>query len=102
VAEGDDAGNAFEIQRKLNLGPEYHVRVTVLGHIQRGGSPVAFDRLLAGRLGYAAVKALLEGRRNVMAGIIGDSVVLTPLAETVSRRKESQANLLGIAAILAT
>jgi len=102
VAEGDDAGNAFEIQRKLNLGPEYHVRVTVLGHIQRGGSPAAFDRLLAGRLGYAAVKALLEGRHNVMVGIVADSVVLTPLAETVSRRKESQANLLGIAAILAT
>jgi len=102
VAEGDDAGNAFEIQRKLNLGPEHHVRVTVLGHIQRGGSPVAFDRLLAGRLSYAAVKALLEGRRNVMAGVIADKVVFTPLAETVSRRKESPANLLEIAAILAT
>jgi len=102
VAEGDDAGNAFEIQRKLNLGPEHHVRVTVLGHIQRGGSPVAFDRILAGRLGYAATKVLLEGRRGVMAGIVADQVVFTPLEETVSRRKESPANLLEIAAVLAT
>jgi 6-phosphofructokinase 1 len=102
AAEGDDAGNAFEIQRKLNLGPEHHVRVTILGHIQRGGSPVAFDRILAGRLGHAAVNALLEGRHNVMAGIVADRVVLTPLEETVTRRKEIMGNLLEIAAILAT
>ncbi|MCX8036285.1 MAG: 6-phosphofructokinase [Candidatus Sumerlaeia bacterium] len=102
VAEGDEAGNAFEIQRKLNLEPEHHVRVTVLGHIQRGGSPSAFDRILAGRLGYAAVHALLEGRRNVMAGIVADKVVFTPLEEAVTRRKESPARLLEIAAVLAT
>jgi len=102
AAEGDDAGNAFEVQRKLNLGPEYHVRVTILGHIQRGGSPTAFDRILAGRLGFAAVNALLEGRRGVMAGIIADQLAFTPLEDTVSRRKESPAKLLEIAAILAT
>jgi len=102
VAEGDDAGNAFEIKRKLNLGPDYHVRVTVLGHIQRGGSPSAFDRILAGRLGYAGVKALLEGRRNEMVGIVADKIVFTPLEEAVSRRKEILGDLLEIAAILAT
>jgi 6-phosphofructokinase 1 len=102
VAEGDDAGNAFEVQRKLNLVPEHHVRVTVLGHVQRGGSPTAFDRILAGRLGHAAVCALLEGKRNVMAGIVADRVVFTALEETVTRRKESPANLLEIAAVLAT
>jgi len=102
VAEGDDAGNAFEIQRKLNLGPDYHVRVTVLGHVQRGGSPTAFDRILAGRLGHAAVNALLEGRRNVMAGIVADQIVFTPFEEAVIRRKEIPAKLLQIAAILAT
>ena len=102
VAEGDDAGSAFEVQRKLNLGPEHHVRVTVLGHVQRGGSPTAFDRILAGRLGHAAVCALLEGKRNVMAGIVADRVVFTALEETVTRRKESPANLLEIAAVLAT
>lgn len=102
VAEGDDMGSAFEIKRRLDLGPEYHVRVTVLGHIQRGGSPTAFDRILAGRLGHAAVKALREGRHNVMAGIIADKVVLTPLEETVTRRKDVLGDLIEIAAILAT
>jgi len=102
VAEGDDAGNAFEIQRKLNLGADYHVRVTVLGHIQRGGGPTAFDRILAGRLGYAAVLALLEGRRNVMAGIVADRVVFTPLEQTISCPKDILGNLEEIAAILAT
>ena len=102
VAEGDDAGSAFEIKNRLNLGPDYHVRVTVLGHIQRGGSPAAFDRILAGRLGYAAVEALHEGKRNVMAGIVADKVVFTPLEETVSRRKEIFGDLTRIGAILAT
>lgn len=102
VAEGDDAGNAFQIRDQLNLGPDYQVRVTVLGHIQRGGTPMAFDRILAGRLGYAAVRALLEGKRNVMVGIVADRVVYTPFEEAISRPKEILGNLLEIAAILAT
>jgi 6-phosphofructokinase 1 len=102
VAEGDDQGNAFQVKEKLRLGPDYHVRVTVLGHIQRGGSPAAFDRILAGRLGHAAVDALLEGRRNEMVGIVADKVVFTPLDEAVSRPKDILGDLVKIAAILAT
>lgn len=104
VAEGDDAGNAFEIRNKLDLGSSHHVRVTVLGHIQRGGSPTAFDRILAGRLGYEAVQALLRGEKGVMVGIVANQVVRTPFEEAVSRQRDKNTlgNLTEIADVLAT
>ena len=70
VAEGEDEGGAFSLAEKVKDASGYDYRVCVLGHIQRGGSPTARDRLLASRLGVAAVEALLEGQTNVMVGEI--------------------------------
>ena len=67
--------------------PEYDIRVSILGHLQRGGSPTAYDRILASRMGAAAIKALLEGQRNVMIGIRDREMVYVPFAKAVSRTK---------------
>jgi 6-phosphofructokinase 1 len=89
VAEGYKPGIEAVAQyleaRHEELG--FEVRTTVLGHVQRGGSPTAFERLLATRLGVAAVEALLDGEKEVMVGLIGNKVVRTPLAEVVAERK---------------
>ena len=88
VAEGDELGGAFAIQKKLQeRHPDMQSRVTVLGHIQRGGSPTAFDRLNASMMGTAAVDALLRGERSKMAGVINSEVVLTPFSEAIGRKK---------------
>ena len=82
VAEGDERGKAIEIAdglKKYLQGRE--VRIVVLGHIQRGGSPTAFDRLLAARLGYSAVNALIENKKNMMVGFIKNEIHYTPLAD---------------------
>ena len=68
--------------------PEYSTRVTVLGHLQRGGSPSAYDRILASRMGVAAVQALLDGQRNVMVGIQNDDIVLVPLTKAIHQKKD--------------
>lgn len=68
--------------------PEYSTRVTVLGHLQRGGSPTAFDRILASRMGLAAIQALLDGQRNVMVGIQNDDIVLVPLSKAIHQKKD--------------
>lgn len=101
VAEGDEEGGAFTIAQKVKASlPERDIRVTVLGHVQRGGSPTATDRILASRLGVAAVEALLAGRRNVMAGVVNGNVVLTPFEEAIGHRKELPADLIRIMPIL--
>lgn len=81
VAEGDKTGkNVFELKEYVEENmPEYDVRVSVLGHMQRGGAPSCFDRVLASRLGVKAVEALLEGKSSLMAGLLSDKVALTPL-----------------------
>jgi len=80
VAEGDEAGGAFHIARQVKEAlPELDLRVSVLGHLQRGGSPTATDRELASRLGLAAVEALLAGRSGELAGMVKGEVVLLPL-----------------------
>ncbi len=84
--------------RRDELG--FEVRTTVLGHVQRGGSPTAFERLLATRLGSAAVEALLEGQSGVMVGLIGNKIVLTPLEEVVSEPKRLDLDLIRIAQAL--
>ena len=68
--------------------PEYSTRVTVLGHLQRGGSPTAYDRILASRMGVAAVQALIDGQRNVMVGIQDDDIVLVPLSKAIHQKKD--------------
>jgi 6-phosphofructokinase 1 len=79
VAEGDEAGGAFEIAQKIRACSSYDVRVSVVGHQQRGGAPSAFDRILAARLGSQAVWALLKGQRSKMVGYIRGEIVLNDL-----------------------
>lgn len=87
VAEGAP-NNATEIAQQLkDLDLGFHTRVTILGHIQRGGGPTAFDRLLATRLGVAAVEALMEGKSNLMVGLESGKMVTVPLEEVVSKTR---------------
>lgn len=103
VAEGDDAGNAIEIAGKVGDASEFKdARVVVIGHLQRGGVPAAFDRILASRLGVRAVEALLEGESGKMAGISGLHVVLRPLSEAWECRNQFDPTYLRVAHILAT
>ena len=101
VAEGDEAGGAFEIARKLGACSSYDVRVSVIGHQQRGGSPSAFDRLLAARLGQAAVDAVLNGERGKMVGFRGGKVVLSPLETAWKETPHVPPDLVKLSEILA-
>ncbi len=91
VAEGDEEGGALEIANKVKEKFNYiETRVSVLGHMQRGGSPTCNDRLLASRLGYAGVVALMDGRWNYMVGVINDQIAYTPLSK--ANKQEPQVN----------
>lgn len=102
VAEGEKEGGAFSLAEKIKDAAGYDYRVCVLGHIQRGGSPTARDRLLASRLGVAAVEALLEGQAGAMVGEIHGRITFTPLAETWANRKTIDKDLWKLATILST
>jgi 6-phosphofructokinase 1 len=101
VAEGDETGGAFRVAAEVGecMGRDY--RVVILGHIQRGGSPTARDRVLASKLGVAAVEYLLEGKGGDMVGEVNNQIAITPLPETYSRHKELDSNLLRLVRILA-
>ncbi|MSQ78096.1 MAG: 6-phosphofructokinase [Flavobacteriaceae bacterium] len=102
VAEGDDAGGAFTIVEKLKvLIPEFDARVSVLGHIQRGGKPSAYDRLMGSRLGSAAVVELIEGVTNKMVGIVSNELILTSFHEAINQKKKVDVSLLKLAKMLA-
>lgn len=101
VAEGDEAGNAFEIKRKIEKLVDWEIRVSVLGHQQRGGTPTAFDRLLASRLGYEAVLAVMKNENGKMVGILANKVNLTPLKDTWTKKKKIDNSYLEMAEILA-
>ena len=101
VAEGDDAGDVFVIVEKLKeYIPQFQYRITVLGHIQRGGSPTARDRVLASRLGEAAVCGLIKGRKNEAAGIINDHVSFVNFNDAIYKRKPVNADLIRLADVL--
>lgn len=102
VAEGEESGGALSLAEKIKDAAGYDYRICVLGHIQRGGIPTARDRLLASRLGVAAVETLLEGVHGVMIGEIHGKISLTPLAETWTKRKSIDKTKWKLAAILAT
>lgn len=103
VAEGEKAGGAFNIAKQVERDyPQYDVRVTVLGHIQRGGSPTASDRILASRLGVAAVETLLEDQQSVMVGIENDEVVLVPFNKAIKYDKEVNRKLLDAIRVLSS
>ena len=97
VAESDITGGANGLaERMKNEHPEYDVRVTILGHIQRGGSPSAYDRILASRMGVAAIDALLDEQRSIMIGIVNDVIVHVPFTKAIKDDKPVNENLLGV------
>ncbi|MDR2474265.1 MAG: 6-phosphofructokinase [Bacteroidales bacterium] len=101
VAESEITGGAIGLASRVQKEyPQYDVRVTILGHIQRGGSPTANDRILASRMGAAAVDALLDGQRNVMTGIQNDEIVLVPFSKAIKNDKPINRNLLETLRIL--
>src|SRR6476660_7186009 len=102
VAEGDEFG-ANEIARiSAERMPNDDTRVCILGHIQRGGSPTCLDRLIASRMGYSAVECLLEGRFNVMVGIVNNKIHYTPLEKAVKAKQKISDDWLKIIKILAS
>lgn len=103
VAEGEEEGGAFDVSKKVKLLlPGADIRVTVIGHIQRGGSPSVQDRLLASRLGVAAVDGLLNGSYDCMAGVVNGKVHYTPFKEAIGKRKTLDTDLFRVLSILAT
>ena len=87
-AQKDGVGGAMYYADRIKKEfPQFDARVTILGHLQRGGMPTAYDRILASRLGYAAIEALLEGQRNVMVGIKNDEIVYVPSSRAVKMNK---------------
>lgn len=103
VAEGDDEGNAVDVARKVAEISEFKdYRVAVIGHLQRGGPATAFDRILASRLGVAAVDALIAGETGKMVGVRGNAVVLNPLSDAWEKRSSFDPSYLDVAHVLAT
>lgn len=103
VAEGEEEGGAFDISKKVKARiPNADIRVSVIGHIQRGGAPSVQDRLLASRLGVAAVDGLLEGKHDVMAGVVNGNVVYTAFEDAIGKRKQLNSDLFRVLSILAT
>jgi 6-phosphofructokinase 1 len=102
VAEGDNIGkNVFELKEYVeNNMPEYDVRVSVLGHMQRGGAPSCFDRVLASRLGVKAVESLLEGKSGYMVGLLNDKIELTPLEQAIKGTCKIDQELLRVSDIV--
>ena len=103
VAEGDDFGGGNEVAKIIKERlPNADIRVCILGHIQRGGSPSCLDRLIASRMGYSAVECLIEGRHNVMVGIVNNRMSFTPLEKAVKAKQKINNEWLKIVKILAS
>ena len=103
VSEGDEEGGAYEVARKVKERyAHYETRVSVLGHVQRGGNPTVADRILASRSGVAAVEALLEGLSGVMVGEVQGRIVLTPFEAALVRGPVMDEDLARILAILSS
>jgi len=101
VAEGDEAGGAFEIAKKVTAKVKgYDARVTILGHIQRGGDPSCMDRVNASRLGYEAVNALLKGKKGVMTGIVNKEVVYTAFEKATKHIQKLNPDLVKMIEVL--
>ncbi|WP_108822363.1 6-phosphofructokinase [Dysgonomonas sp. Marseille-P4361] len=101
VTEGNITGGAMAMAERVKKEyPQYDVRVSILGHVQRGGSPTANDRILASRMGAAAIDALLDDQRNVMIGIQNDKIVYVPFSKAIKKNKPVQEDLLRTLKIL--
>lgn len=104
VAEGDKTGkNVFELKEYVEEHlPIYDVRVSVLGHMQRGGPPSCYDRVLASRMGVKAVEALLEGKTNLMVGIQDNKIILTPISKAIKGHTKIDKELMRVSEIMTT
>lgn len=91
-----DGGAMHYAERVRTEYPQYDVRVSILGHLQRGGKPTAYDRILASRLGYASIEALKEGQRNIMIGIKNDEIVYVPISRAVKMDKPIARELINV------
>jgi 6-phosphofructokinase 1 len=101
VAEGEDYGGAIGIAKIFKEQfPEFDIRTTILGHIQRGGSPSAFDRVTASRMGVAAIEALLDDQKSIMIGMVNNEMVHVPLNKTVKLHKDIDHKLLALTEVL--
>ena len=101
VAEGNPNGGAFELAKKVNDNyQDYETKVTVLGHLQRGGDPTCYDRVLASQLGVAAVEGLLSKKSDCMVGVINGSLIYTPIMEAIREARKIDDNLVKISQIL--
>ena len=101
LAENGKAGDAFEVGRLVKERfPNHDTRVSILGHIQRGGSPTCMDRVLASRTGVAAVEALIAGQKNVMVGLIHNKIAYTPFENAVKHITEIDQDFLKIVEML--
>lgn len=101
VAESEKTGGAMHYADRVKKEyPEYDVRVVILGHVQRGGSPTAFDRILASRLGEAAIESIIDGQRNILLGIDNDKVVAIPFSKAIKNDKPVDPELLKVLKIL--
>lgn len=101
VAEGNQTGGAVHLAEKLKDDfSQYEMRVCILGHIQRGGSPTARDRVLASRLGAASIQALLDGHTSVMVGIVNNEIKITPMKNTWNKKKNINYDLVELSNIL--
>lgn len=96
VSESPKCGAMHYAERVKKEYPEYDVRVSILGHLQRGGSPSAGDRILASRMGFGAIQALLDGQRNVMIGIRNDEIVYVPFSSAVKSDKPLKEDLIDV------
>ena len=97
VAESELTGGAMHYaERVKNEYPQYDVRVTILGHLQRGGRPTAHDRIIASRMGVASIEALMEGQRNIMIGIDDDKIVYVPFAKAIKNDKPIDRELVNV------
>jgi 6-phosphofructokinase 1 len=101
VAEGDETGGAIKLAEKIKGDfSQYDMRVCILGHVQRGGAPTAHDRVLASRLGAAAVRVLEEGHSQVMVGVVNNSLKITPMRVAISKKKALDHTLIELAKTL--
>lgn len=101
VAEGSKLGGAYDVARLVKeKDPDIDPRVTIIGHLQRGGAPSGVDRVLASRLGFAAVDAITNGKRNVMVGLVNNKIECIPFEDAISKHKPIEEDMIKMAEIL--
>ena len=96
MSESPKCGDLYSAERVKNEFPNFDVRVSILGHLQRGGRPTAHDRILASRTGVGAIDAIMQGQRNVMVGVRNNEVVYVPLSEAIRSDKPFDKKLITV------